>query len=186
MPTTLRWLDVSTLASGMTLRLAVHEIVGAKGDGPTLGVSALIHGDEIVGTEVVRRLAGLIRPKALRGHVVLLPVANPLAFEALTRPMPLAVEVGNLNRVFPGDPTGDLVGRLAATITREFVQPLTHLVDLHGGGTHPVVDYGISLHNLAFGLAFGQRIVREARGYAGTMGALAAAEGKPWEHGDGV
>lgn len=176
---TTRWVDVATLASGAPLRLALHEIVGTRGDGPTLGVSALIHGDEIVGVEVIRRILSATDPARLRGRLLLLPVANPLAFEALTRGTPLAVEVGNLNRVFPGDPSGDLVSRLAAILTREFVTPSTHLLDLHGGGTLPLVDYGISLHDLAFGLAFGMRVVRETRTYAGTMGALAGEYGKP-------
>lgn len=178
MDRTTRWVEVATLANGAPLRLALHEITGRRGDGPTLGVSALIHGDEIVGVEVIRRIAETTDAQALRGRLLLLPVANPLAFEALTRTMPLAVEVGNLNRVFPGDPQGDLVSRLAAVLTREFVNPITHLVDLHGGGTHPVVDYGISLHDLEFGLAFGMRIVREARTYPGTMGAVAGEWGK--------
>lgn len=174
-----RWVDVATLANGASLRLAFHEIIGQRGDGPTLGISALIHGDEIVGLEVIRRLIASTDPAALRGRLMLLPVANPLAFEALTRNTPLAVEVGNLNRVFPGDAAGDLVGRLAAALTREFIGPITHLIDLHGGGTHPLVDYGISLHDLEFGLAFGMRIIRETRTYAGTMGALAGEHGKP-------
>jgi hypothetical protein len=174
-----RWVDIATLANGAPLRLALHEITGTRGEGPTLGVSALIHGDEIVGTEVIRRIMQTTDPRTMRGRLLLLPVANPLAFEALTRNTPLAVEAGNLNRVFPGDPEGDLVGRLAAVLTHEFVEPITHLVDLHGGGTHPIVDYGISLHDLEFGLAFGMRIVREARTYAGTMGALAGERGKP-------
>jgi predicted deacylase len=176
---TTRWVDVATLASGASLRLALHEIVGTRGDGPTLGISALIHGDEIVGLEVIRRIIAGTDPTKLRGRLLLLPVANPLAFEALTRNTPLAVEVGNLNRVFPGDAAGDLVGRLADVLAREFVGPITHLIDLHGGGTHPLVDYGISLYDLEFGLSFGMRLVRETRTYAGTMGALAGEHGKP-------
>lgn len=173
-----RWVDVATLASGAALRLALYEIRG-RGDGPTLGLSALIHGDEIVGVEVIRRIAADLRPEDLRGRLLLLPVANPLAFEALTRGTPHAVEIANLNRVFPGDPTGDLTARLADVIAREFLAACTHLIDLHAGGTHPVVDYGIALHDLEFGLAFGQRIVRRAGGYAGTLGALAAARRIP-------
>ncbi len=178
MAPTRRWVDVCTLASGSPLRLALLEI-GSSTDGPRLGVSALIHGDEIVGVEVIRRLTEVVNPRSLRGSVLLLPVANPLAFEALSRGTPLAVEIGNLNRVFPGDPEGDLSSRLAHAITTEFLEPITHFVDLHAGGTHPVVDYCISLHDLDFALAFGQRVVRQVQGYAGTLGAAAAAQGKP-------
>ncbi|MDR7418879.1 MAG: succinylglutamate desuccinylase/aspartoacylase family protein [Armatimonadota bacterium] len=173
-----QWIDVCTLATGAPLRLAVYDIVGSR-DGPTLGVSALIHGDEITGPEIVRRVVEQTDPATLRGRVRLIPVANPLAFQTVTRGMPLAVEAGNLNRVFPGDPTLDLASRLARVLELHFLDTITHLVDLHAGGTFPIVDYSISLRDLDMALAFGQRVVRPVDGYAGTMGALAAAKGKP-------
>ncbi len=173
----IRWIDICTLASGAPLRVAVHEIDGVPG-GPTLGVSALIHGDEITGPEVIRRLIDAIDPARLRGRVRLVPVANPLAFQTLTRGTPLAVEIGNLNRVFPADPALDLPARLAHALQTQFLNEVTHLVDLHAGGTFPIVDYSISLRDLDLALAFGQRVVRQVEGYAGTMGALAAAQQK--------
>ena len=175
---TVRWIEVCTLAIGAPLRVAVHEIDGAA-SGPTLGVSALIHGDEVTGPEVIRRLLDVIDPARLRGHVRLVPVANPLAFQTLTRGTPLAVEIGNLNRVFPADPSLDLPARLAHALQTQFLDQVTHLVDLHAGGTFPIVDYSISLRDLDLALAFGQRVIRQVEGYAGTMGALAAAQGKP-------
>lgn len=176
--TFVRWVDVCTLAMGAALRVAVHEIDGAPG-GPTLGVSALIHGDEVTGPEVIRRLIEAVDPTRLRGRLRLVPVANPLAFQTLTRGTPLAVESGNLNRVFPGDPTLDLPARLAHALHTQFLDGITHLVDLHAGGTFPIVDYSISLRDVDMALAFGQRVVRQVEGYAGTMGALAAAQQKP-------
>ncbi len=173
----MRWVEVCTLASGAPLRIAVHEINGAS-DGPTLGVSALIHGDEITGPEVIRRLCDLIDPARVRGRLRLVPVANPLAFQTLTRGTPLAVEIANLNRVFPADPSLDLPARLAHALQTQFLDEVTHLVDLHAGGTFPIVDYSISLRDLDMALAFGQRVVRQVSGYAGTMGALAASQGK--------
>jgi predicted deacylase len=175
---TVRWIEVCTLAIGAPLRVAVHEIDGAA-SGPTLGVSALIHGDEVTGPEVIRRLLDVIDPARLRGRVRLVPVANPLAFQTLTRGTPLAVEIGNLNRVFPADPSLDLPARLAHVLQTQFLDQVTHLVDLHAGGTFPIVDYSISLRDLDLALAFGQRVIRQVEGYAGTMGALAAAQGKP-------
>jgi predicted deacylase len=173
-----RWLDVCTLASGAALRIAMYEIDGRR-DGPTLGVSALVHGDEITGPEIVRQVLDGLDPAGLRGRLRLIPVANPLSFQTVTRGMPLAVEIGNLNRVFPGDASLDLPARMARVLETEFVDGITHLVDLHAGGTFPVVDYSISLRDLEMALAFGQRVVRPVEGYAGTMGALAAARGKP-------
>lgn len=163
---------------GAPLRVAVWEVDGAA-TGPTLGVSALIHGDEVTGPEVIRRLLEVIEPARLRGRVRLMPVANPLAFQTLTRGMPLAVEIGNLNRVFPADASLDLPARLAHALQTGFLDQVTHLVDLHAGGTFPIVDYSISLRDLDLALAFGQRVIRQVEGYAGTMGALAASQGKP-------
>ncbi len=176
--TSIRWIEVCTLASGAPLRIAVHDVDGTR-DGPTLGVSALIHGDEITGPEVIRRLLDLIDPVHLRGRLRLVPVANPLAFQALTRGTPHAVEIANLNRVFPADASLDLPARLAHALQIQFLDQVTHLVDLHAGGTFPIVDYSISLRDLDMALAFGQGVVRPVSGYAGTMGALAASQGKP-------
>lgn len=178
MSTGLRWIEVCTLATGAPLRIVIHEVDGAR-DGPTLGVSALIHGDEITGPEVIRRVLDQLDPSRLRGRLRLVPVANPLAFQTLTRGTPLAVEIGNLNRVFPADPSLDLPARLAHALQVEFVEQITHLVDLHAGGSFPIVDYSISLRDVDMALAFGQRVVRPVSGYAGTMGALAASHGKP-------
>jgi hypothetical protein len=127
----------------------------------------------------VRRLLDVIDPTRLRGRLRLMPVANPLAFQTLTRGTPLAVEIGNLNRVFPADPSLDLPARLAHALQTGFLDQVTHLVDLHAGGTFPIVDYSISLRDLDLALAFGQRVIRQVEGYAGTMGALAASQGKP-------
>ncbi|MDR7554310.1 MAG: succinylglutamate desuccinylase/aspartoacylase family protein [Armatimonadota bacterium] len=177
MSTRIRWIEVSMLASGAALRVPVHEIDGAA-DGPTLGVSALVHGDEITGPQIVRAVRDAVDPRRLRGRLRLVPVANPLAFQALSRGTPLAVEIGNLNRVFPADPTLDLPARLAHALQTQFLDEVTHLVDLHAGGTFPIVDYTISLYDLDAALAFGQGVVRQVSGYAGTLGALAAAGGK--------
>lgn len=175
---TVRWIEICTLAMGAPLRVAVHEIEGAAG-GVTLGVSSLVHGDEVTGPEIIRRLVEVIDPARLCGRVHLVPVANPLAFQTLTRGTPLAVEIGNLNRVFPADPSLDLPARLAHALQTQFLGQVTHLVDLHAGGTFPIVDYSISLRDLDLALAFGQRVIRQVEGYVGTMGALAAAQGKP-------
>jgi len=173
----IRWIDVATLAMGAPLRVPVHEVEGAA-PGPCLGVSALLHGDEVTGPEVVRRVLESVDPGKLRGRLRLVPVANPLAFQTLTRVTPGSIEISNLNRVFPADPGLDLAARLAHALQTQFVDEITHLVDLHAGGTLPIVDYTISLRDVDAALAFGQTVVRQVDGYAGTMGALAAAQGK--------
>ena len=66
---------ITTMATGTTSSLAVRVIHGAR-PGPAVFVSAAIHGDEIIGTAVVQRLAQSLKPEALSGTVLLVPVAN--------------------------------------------------------------------------------------------------------------
>ena len=134
----LRWIEVATLATGAPLLVPVHEVDGGAA-GPCLGVSALLHGDEVTGPEVVRRVLDGVDPENLRGRLRLVPVANPLAFQTLTRVTPGSIEISNLNRVFPADPTLDLAARLAHALQTQFLDEITHLVDLHAGGTFPIV-----------------------------------------------
>ena len=93
------WLPVTTLASGFELRLPVHVITGAQ-PGPTLGITAGIHGDEYLPIEAIRRVVEQLDPAQLSGTVLAIPVVNPLAIEAQTRHTP--IDMQNLNRVFPG------------------------------------------------------------------------------------
>src|SRR5687768_12083313 len=99
----MRWIEVTTLATGLPLRIAVHEITGAK-PGPTVGITASVHGDELAPVEALRRLLETIDPAEMSGRLVVVPVVNPLAFQAQTRHTPQDMQ--NLNRVFPGDPDG--------------------------------------------------------------------------------
>jgi predicted deacylase len=115
-------LPLTVLASGVEVALVLHELVGRRGDGPTLGLSAAIHGDEAVGVEILYHLRRRLDPEALRGRVVMLPCANPLAYQANTRNTPL--DMTNLNRVFPGDAGGWFTEQLADLITRRFLAPL--------------------------------------------------------------
>lgn len=169
---------VATLASGFELALTIHTYRGTPG--PTVGLSAAIHGDETISTEVLRRLAHHLAHagEALRGTVRLLPVANPLAYETRTRNTVL--DATNLNRVFPGDPDGWLTEQLAAKIVAHFLTGLDAYVDLHAGGDLPVVDY-VYLNNAAeLSRAFGSKLLyHPANPYQGTTAGVALARGVP-------
>ena len=90
-------------------------VVNGAQEGPRLWISAVIHGPEATGTEVIRRvLREELDPKKLRGSIICTPVANPLSFQAATYDTP---EDGyNLNRVFPGSPNGSITQRMAHVI----------------------------------------------------------------------
>ena len=132
-------IPIATMASGIDVALHVHELTGAHGDGPTIGICAAIHGNERTGTEIVMETARSFRDGGFKGRLVLVPVANPFAFEANHRHTP--TDELNLNRLFPGDDRGWFSEQLASILTREFLHKIDVLLDLHSGGDRPTVDY---------------------------------------------
>ena len=92
------WLPVTTLSDGAELRLPLHVLKGER-PGPTLGLTALIHGDEpLPSVPIIRRVLELIDPAQLSGTVMALPVCNPVAAGVLARNSPL--DGANLNAAF--------------------------------------------------------------------------------------
>ncbi len=170
----LRWLEIATLATGAPLRLALHEVVGAQ-PGPTFGLSAAVHGDEVHPIEVVRRCVETVDPARLRGRILALPVVNPLALEWVSRHTPLDDQ--NLNRVFPGDPAGWITERIADVVTRKFARHLDYLVDLHAGGIFPTVDYAYIRNDEAFSRAVGFPVLYRSQTNYGSLSDAAQAAG---------
>jgi len=170
----LRWIDVTTLASGLPLRIAVHEITGAK-SGPTVGITASIHGDELAPVEAIRRLLTSLDPAEMSGRLLVVPVVNPLAFQAQTRHTPQDMQ--NLNRVFPGDPNGWLTEQLADVFVREYIADLEVLLDLHAGGSLPTVDYAYIDNDEALSASLGTKVLYRGPGYPGTLSAVAVERG---------
>jgi len=156
------------MASGVDVSLTLHDLEGDLGDGPTVGVSAAIHGNERTGTEIVLETARHFRDRRFRGRLLLLPVADPFAFEANTRHTP--TDDLNLNRVFPGNPRGWFSEQLADVITREFLTKVDILIDLHSGGDRPTVDYVYIQNAEELSRAFGSKVLY--RGRAGKEGTV--------------
>lgn len=161
MPTrTYRPVHVTTLASGMELILPLHEITGDR-DGPTLGLSAGIHGEEAVGVEILYRFLTTLDLSGLAGRLLVLPVANPFTYAANTRFTP--IDGGNLNRVFPGSADGFLTEQLAHAMSEHFLRKINVYVDLHAGGAYPTVDYVYILNAENLSRAFGSRLLYRPR-----------------------
>ena len=157
MPTrTYRPIRVATLASGTELILPLHEITGDR-PGPTLGISAAIHGEEAVGVEIVYRFMAETDLSDLAGRLLVLPVANPFSYAGITRNTP--IDMTNLNRIFPGNPDGMLTEQLAARMGDEFLTKLDVYVDLHAGGAYPTVDYVYIINDEPLSRAFGSRLL---------------------------
>ncbi|MDJ0889376.1 MAG: succinylglutamate desuccinylase/aspartoacylase family protein [Desulfobacterales bacterium] len=123
---------VARLYTHTPMAMTVHVIHGRK-DGPRLFVSGAIHGDEIIGTEIVRRLIGLKKIKSLRGTLIAVPVVNVYAFVQHSRYSP---DRRDLNRFFPGSEKGSLTSRLADTFMEEIVKGSQYGIDLHAGSNH--------------------------------------------------
>ena len=125
-------IPLSRLSDHTRVSLSPHVIHGKK-DGPVMFVSAAIHGDEIIGVEIIRRIATLKALHRLRGTLILTPVVNAYGFVSLSRYLP---DRRDLNRSFPGSATGSLASQLAHTFLSEIVKPAKYGIDLHSGAVH--------------------------------------------------
>jgi len=125
-------LPAARLYSDTPLDLHVEVLHGIK-PGPVLLVCAAIHGDELNGIEICRRLIQLIDPKELTGTLLVVPVVNMFGFIQQTRYLP---DRRDLNRCFPGSERGALGSRLAFLFRTQLVERATHIIDLHTGAIH--------------------------------------------------
>jgi hypothetical protein len=104
------------------------EVIRGKEEGPVMFVSAALHGDEINGVEIVRRLLAKKALKSIKGALIAVPIVNVFGFNSKSRYLP---DRRDLNRSFPGSENGSLAGQLAHTFITEIVQKCTHGIDLH-------------------------------------------------------
>ncbi len=124
-------LPVGRRVTGPELVLPV-EVVNGRRPGARLFVCAAIHGDEINGVEIIRRV--LRRPlRELAGTLIAVPIVNIYGFVGLSRYLP---DRRDLNRAFPGSQKGSLAARLAHLFAEEIVARATHGIDLHTGAIH--------------------------------------------------
>ena len=125
-------LPVSALSDHTPVTMSAH-VVHGKADGPTVFVSAGIHGDEVIGIEIVRRLLKSPGLKRLRGTLIVVPIVNSFGFINKSRYLP---DRRDLNRTFPGSEGGSLAARLAHLFLREVVARADLGIDLHSAAIH--------------------------------------------------
>ncbi|MGD8617548.1 MAG: succinylglutamate desuccinylase/aspartoacylase family protein [Gammaproteobacteria bacterium] len=125
-------LPVATLYTHTPVEMPVHVINGRR-NGPRLFVSAAIHGDELNGIEIIRRLLKVRMLNRLRGSLIAVPILNIFGVLSHSRYLP---DRRDLNRSFPGTDKGSLAARLADLVMREIVSQCTHGIDLHTGALH--------------------------------------------------
>ena len=127
-----RELPVPSLVTGTHLSLPVR-ITHGREEGPTVWISAALHGDEIGGVEIIRRVNLRLDPKRLRGTVLAIPIVNVHGFLTGDRYLP---DRRDLNRSFPGSPGGSLASRIAHVFMSEIVRRCDIGIDLHTGSDH--------------------------------------------------
>jgi predicted deacylase len=169
---------ITTMATGTASSLALRVLHGAR-PGPAVFVSAAIHGDEIIGTAVIQRLAQELNPEALAGTVLLVPVANIFGFINGSRYLP---DRRDLNRSFPGSAGGSLAGQLAHIFYREVVARCCLGIDIHSAAIH---RYNLPQIRIAAGnrklielaMAFGAPVIIESPLRDGSLRDLAQKNG---------
>lgn len=130
-------------------------VIHGTAPGPVLALVAGVHGMEYIPVLALHRLREAIDPATLRGTIIMVHAANVPSF--LGRTIYYSpVDGRNLNRVFPGNPTGTISERIAAVLTSEVIARATHVIDLHGG------DGNESLRPYSYWITTGDPAVAQA------------------------
>lgn len=171
-------LPVSVLSDHTPVTLSVHVVHGRR-PGPVLFVSAAVHGDEIIGVEICRRLLRAPGLGRLRGTLMVVPIVNTFGFLAQSRYMP---DRRDLNRVFPGSGGGSLAARLAHLFMTEVLDRAQFGIDLHSAAIHrtnmPQIRVSASSDDtLARAAAFGAPVIVRAKLREGSLRAAARERG---------
>ena len=125
-------LPVADLYTSTSLHMPVEVICGRK-PGPVMFVSAAVHGDELNGVEIIRRLLKRKTLKSIRGTLLAIPIVNVHGFLDQSRYLP---DRRDLNRSFPGSAKGSIAARLANLFIKEIVSKADYGIDLHTGALH--------------------------------------------------
>lgn len=171
-------LPVGELPDHAPVTLPVR-IVHGRTPGATLFVSAAVHGDEVLGVEIIRRLLRAPSVRKLRGTLLCVPVVNATGFIARGRYLP---DRRDLNRSFPGSSGGSLASQLAHLFLREVVERCDVGIDLHTAALHrsnlPQLRISdSSARALELAGAFGAPVILISPARAGSLRLSAGARG---------
>ena len=162
------------------LDLRIDVFHGTK-PGPVLLVSAAIHGDELNGIEICRRLINETDARNLAGTLVVVPIVNLFGFIQQSRYLP---DRRDLNRCFPGSERGALGSRMAFLFSEELVKKSTHIIDLHTGAIHrsnlPQIRADVDNDkSLEMAKSFSTPVILHSKERDGSLRALATELGIP-------
>ena len=174
-------LPLSLLSDHTPITLTAQVVHGRR-PGPILIINGAIHGDEVNGVEIIRRVLRHSLVRRLAGTLIAVPIVNVYGFLTNTRYLP---DRRDLNRSFPGSPTGSLASRLAHLYMSEIAIHGTHGIDLHTAAIHrsnfPQVRGDLSnpvVRDMAIG--FGVPVVLNAALREGSLRKAAIESGIPF------
>jgi len=111
------------------------KVINGRSSGTVVWLSAAVHGDELNGLQIIRRVIKDLDAKTLRGAIIAVPIANPLGFMIQSRYLP---DRRDLNRSFPGSARGSSAARLAHVFMTEIVEQCSVGIDLHTATNHRI------------------------------------------------
>ncbi len=175
----LAW-NATELFEGVPVSTPVLVIHGNE-PGPVLCLTAAVHGDELNGIEMVRRVLHDLNPERLAGSVVGVPIVNLQGFRRGSRYLP---DRRDLNRYFPGNPNGSAASRIAYSFFTEIVLHCDALVDLHTGSFERtnLPQLRADLRNpdvVTLTQGFGSTVILHSTPGKGTLRYAATAAGVP-------
>lgn len=173
-------IDMGSIYDFTPVTMPVEVIRGLK-SGPTLFVSSTIHGDEINGIEIIRRLLAHKSLQKIAGNLILIPIVNVFGFNDRSRYLP---DRRDLNRCFPGLKNGSLASQLAYKFMQEIVLKSDYGIDLHTGAfnrcNHPHLRCDTSNDKaLDLAQAFGASAIVNSNLRDGSLRAAAVAANIP-------
>ena len=171
---------ISEFTTASPVFIPVTVLHGSR-PGPVLCVTAAVHGDEINGLEMVRKLRAELDPRRLRGTLILVLIANPISFLAMSRTLP---DGRDLNRAFPGREKGSMASLIAEAIFSKIVRISDYVIDLHtapAGRTNlPHVRADLKRPRVRrLASAFGAEVTFDLEGEKGTLRRAATEAGVP-------
>jgi len=172
-------LPVSRLITGAEMAIPVVALHG-RYDGPSVWLSAAIHGDELNGVEIVNQVLAGLDPKTMHGTVYAVPVVNLYGFITGDRYLP---DRRDLNRSFPGSAKGSLAARVAHLFMTEIVDRCDVGIDLHTASDHrtnlPQIRADLDdAKTLRLARAFGPSLMIHSKPRSGTLRGAATRVGK--------
>ena len=163
-------IKISETYSGDTIAMPVR-VICAKEPGPTVFITAAIHGDEINGTGAIHDLLFGKKIKIICGNLILVPIVNVFGYESHDRYLP---DRRDLNRCFPGNKGGSLASRIAAILMEKVVAHSDFGIDLHTAAfsrtNYPNVRGDLSLAGVRrIAKAFGCSLIVDSKGPDGSF-----------------